>query len=386
LTIAFPSLPVSNQYAIGVDNVDASEWHARLGDFDDASIYHTWAYGEAHWSAGQLSHLTLERDGRTVAMAQVRLLRLPLLSKGIAYIRWGPLCRLRGQPLEVEVLKQMTAALKEEYVNRRGLFLRILPAVFEADPFASSCTAIWSALGLKKNEKARLYRTVRLGLERSLEDLRKGLNAKWRNKLNGAERNDLSISEGIGPEFYERFMSVYGEMMARKHFETTVDVAEFQQMQQQLPSDLKMRIFLCEKAGKVLNALVVSAIGDTAIYLLGATSDEGLKLKGAYLLQWRAIQWLKERGCRWYDLGGIDPVRNPGVYEFKSGFGGQETEHSGTYDLSDRGLSALCISAGERLQTVAHRLRSALNRKTLREQGDRNPVASVTPNPRQAGS
>src|SRR5207248_3101437 len=105
---------------------------------------------------------------------------------------------------------------------------------------------------------------------------------------------------GANSDFYERFLTAYREMMSRKRFETTVDVAEFREMQRHLPMSLKMQVFLCLKSSKVLNALVVSALGDTAIYLLGATSDEGLKLKGAYLLQWRAIQWLKEKGCRWY--------------------------------------------------------------------------------------
>ena len=49
--------------------------------------------------------------------------------------------------------------------------------------------------------------------------------------------------------------------------------------------------------------LVASAMGDSAIYLLGATSDEGLKSKGAYLLQWTLIKWLKECGFKWYDSG-----------------------------------------------------------------------------------
>jgi hypothetical protein len=385
MTIASATLPVWNKLAVNVDNIDASEWHARIGDFDDANIYHTWAYGAVHWSRGQLSHLTLERDGRIIAMAQVRVLRFPLIRKGIAYVRWGPLWRLRGQPFDVEVLKQMTMAMKAEYVQRRGLLLRMLPPVFEADPFASSLATIWSELGFKKNHKARVYRTVRLDLACSLQDLRKGLDAKWRNKLNGAERNGLTTSQGTANECYERFMSVYQEMMARKNFETTVDVAEFRRMQQELPGELKMQVFLCEKEGRVLNALVVSALGDTAIYLLGATSNEGLKLKGAYFLQWRAIQWLKERGCRWYDLGGIDPVRNPGVYEFKSGFGGQESDHSGTYDLSAGRLSALSVRAGERLQRVARKFRSVFDRKNLCGQIYRKPAPSVTPSLQKAG-
>ena len=71
--------------------------------------------------------------------------------------------------------------------------------------------------------------------------------------------------------------------------------------------------------------LVASAMGDSAIYLLGATSDAGLNSKGAYLLQWTLIPWLKERGVKSYDLGGIDPEGNPGVYHFKRGLSGIDT-------------------------------------------------------------
>ena len=357
------SSETSSQFSVGIGGHNADQWHQVLETFADASVYQTRAYGAVHWSAGQLSHLTLQRGGETVAMVQVRILRLPLVKNGIAYVRWGPLHRRQPQGFDEETLKRITAALKEEYVERRGLMLRVLPPVFESDPFAESLKSAWSALGLKRNEQARSYRTIRLDLARSLEELRKGLNAKWRNKLNGAERNGLSITEGADAEFYSKFVAVYREMMARKNFETTVDVAEFQRIQEGLPGGLKMQVFLCEREGRVLNALVVSAIGDTAIYLLGATSDEGLKLKGAYLLQWRGIQWLKERGCCWYDLGGINAAQNPGVFEFKSGFGGQETEQLGTFEMSASRTSALCVRTGERLQALVRRLRSRRDRK-----------------------
>ena len=338
--------------------LNPTSWDALLANFDDASIYQSRSYGACHWSPEQVSSFTLERDGRTVAMAQLRLVRLPLLRKGIAYLRWGPLCRLRGKPFDPETLKSITAALKEEYVDRRGLLLRILPPVFQADAHAAAFKSTWAALGFRRTEQTRVFRTIRLDLSGSLESLRQNLDGKWRNMLNRAERNGLAISEGADLDSYDRFLAAYREMMARKQFETTVDVAEFRQMQMDLPMPLKMQIFLCLKEGKVLNALVVSALGDTAIYLMGATSDEGLKLKGAYLLQWRAIQWLKERGCRWYDLGGVDPIRNPGVYHFKQGLGGEEIEHLGAFEASAGFASAWCVKGGERLQAFARRLRS----------------------------
>ena len=149
-------------------------------------------------------------------------------------------------------------------------------------------------------------------------------------------------------------------MMARKRFETTVGVDEFRKLQQDLPEPLRMQVFLCEKDSQTLNAIVISAIGDTAIYLLGATAEAGLSLKGAYLLQWSAILWLKSRGCRYYDLGGINPERNPGVYHFKSGFGADEVQQVGAYDLAGSWRSAAFVKAGERFQALGRHTRAWL--------------------------
>ena len=84
-------------------------------------------------------------------------------------------------------------------------------------------------------------------------------------------------------------------MRKRKTFETTVDVEEFGRIQEDLPECHRMRILICEDRGVPVAGLVASAMGDSAIYLLGATSDGGLNSKGAYLLQWTLIKWLKEQ-------------------------------------------------------------------------------------------
>jgi lipid II:glycine glycyltransferase (peptidoglycan interpeptide bridge formation enzyme) len=45
--------------------------------------------------------------------------------------------------------------------------------------------------------------------------------------------------------------------------------------------------------------------------------------KGSYLLQWKAIEWMKNNGCRRYNLNGINPIVNPGSYHFKAGLSGK---------------------------------------------------------------
>ena len=109
-----------------------------------------------------------------------------------------------------------------------------------------------------------------------------------------------------------------------------MDVEEFGRIQRDLAASQQMRILICKDQGRPVTGLVVSAMGDSAIYLLGATSDDGLNSKGAYLVHWTLIKCLKENGIRWYDLGGIDPEKNPGVYYFKRGFSGMDVYPSQT--------------------------------------------------------
>jgi lipid II:glycine glycyltransferase (peptidoglycan interpeptide bridge formation enzyme) len=87
-----------------------------------------------------------------------------------------------------------------------------------------------------------------------------------------------------------------------------------------------------------VSGVVCSGIGDMGIYLYGATSDEGLNSQGSYLLQWKALSWLKGKGAKWYNLHGINPVTNPGTYHFKAGFlgkNGKDVCFLGVYDACD---------------------------------------------------
>jgi hypothetical protein len=93
-------------------------------------------------------------------------------------------------------------------------------------------------------------------------------------------------------------------------------------------------------------------MGDSAIYLLGATSDDGLNAKGAYLLQWTLIQWLKESGFKWYDLGGIDPEGNPGVYSFKRGLSGTDVSQLTPLVACNSVVSSAIV----RVSLAAHRV------------------------------
>lgn len=341
---------LNSVWNVEVDRCTHAEWAQMLDLFDDASIYQTWSYGSIRWGEQNLSHLVLKRAGEVFGLAQVRIIRPTPFKFGMAYVRWGPLSQRRGRPFDPDVVAAMANALAEEYVGRRKLFLRILPNAFVGTPRAASVQSAFGRFTPEPLTAENTYRTFLVDLSPSIEDLRKKLDPKWRNKLAGAERNSLKVvyKEGGGgnEDSFRTFCLMYSEMRERKIFDTTVDVEEFARIQEDLPESQRMHVLICEGQGTPVAGLVASAMGDSAIYLLGATSDEGLKSKGAYLLQWTMIKWLKENGVKWYDLGGFDPERNPGVYHFKRGLSGADVTQLNPLVACDSITSSVMAKAG----------------------------------------
>ena len=345
-------------YQAEVVTLCGSEWAALLDLFQDANIYQSWSYGAVRWGEKNLSHLVLRRHGAVVGIAQLRILRSRWFGSGIAYVRWGPLCHLQGTELGCEVFHRMAMAMHTEFVRKRRLFLRIQPDAFVGSQRAQMLRAAFAPYARFRPSRACSDRTLLLDLWPPLEELRKSLDQKWRNQLNRAEKNGLSILEGDGMELYGTFLEIYRQMWARKRFEEGVDVNEFGRIQESLPKARRMKILICVQHSTPVAGIVVSSIGNTAIYLLGATSDPGLKAKGAYLLHWTIIRRLKESGIQHYDLGGIDPERNPGVYHFKRGLSGRDVSRLGAIESCESFLGSICMKAAD----VVRGARGAMDR------------------------
>lgn len=322
LVISEPAL----RPTIQVDAETPESWGNIVKLFADASIYQTWQYGAVRWGRRSLSHLVLRLDGRVVAAAQLRIAKLPVFSAGVAYLRWGPLARLKETRFDRAIMSMMIDALRREYVDRRRLTLQIIPGVFEEDEGAAVVESALTLAGMLPTPSLGEDRTVLVDLTAPADFIRKSLDKKWRNQLTGSEKNGLVVERSDGVESFREFRRLYDEMWARKRFSTSVNVGEFEQIQEHLSREFRMQTFLARVTGEAVGALVCSHMGDRAIYLLGATNEKARQLKAAYILQWQAMLWLKAQGARSYDLGGVDPVANPGGYHFKRGFGGREVK------------------------------------------------------------
>lgn len=341
---------IQQDYDCRIDCVTEEEWTPLLLQFNDSTIYQTWSYGKVRWGEKNISHFILKKNGKVVGIAQVVIRKIPILKIGIAYVPWGPIWLKKGEKKNPELFRALVEGLKKEYSIKRSLLLRISPKLTRHED--SDYCLILEDVGFKLNLQATPYRTLILDLSPSLDEIRKKLDQKWRNQLNRAERNGLQIIEGNGDDLYRVFLDLQTQMSMRKAYIPGVNYDEFGEIQKDLPKSLKMMIMICEQKEEPICALVGSVIGDTGIYLLGATGDKGLNLKGSYLLQWRMIQRLKEFGCRWYDLGGINPEKNPGVYHFKTDLSGKDVYHLGQFEVYQNHLNSFFVKMADYLLNI----------------------------------
>lgn len=334
-----------------VDGRDRAGWE-ELGDaFADASLFQSHAYGALRWGAANLSHLVLSCQGRPVAAAQVRLVRLPVAGAGAAYVSWGPLHRPRAGGAPAETLERAVAALVQEYSQRRGLVLRLVPRL-EDDP-AGRARELLTRHGLAPLEEERPYHTYVLDLGLAESELRDSLHGKWRSRLKKTLEAPLELAWGQEAGLYQEFAALFQEMSQRKGFEDLSDVPLLGRVQEDLPPRHKMLLAVARHEGRAVAAVAATTQGDTAVYYLGASSPEGRDLGASYLLQWQMLLRLRERGFAAYDLGGVNPAGNPGVHEFKqrlAGKRGREVRFVGQWQGGGGTLSRWAASGGEKIR------------------------------------
>jgi lipid II:glycine glycyltransferase (peptidoglycan interpeptide bridge formation enzyme) len=350
-------------YTVEMDNVNEDQWNSILDMFDDANLMQTWSYGAARWGAAHLSHVLLKNKGTVVAAAQAVIRKVPLLGAGLAYIKWGPVWRLRGGANDPETLRQMLRALRDFYEIHRSLALRIFPPGTEDG--SGLMRSIFREEGFEHNLSMGVPRTAFIDLSHSLEQLRSSLKPTWRRNLVLAERNNLTIRHGTSDSLFETFAKLYGEMLDRKNVVRVVGIAHFKQIQRTLPEALKMTVMICEHEGEPVAGLVVPSLGSTAQNLLAATGSRGLALRGSYLLHWRMLEWLKSHGCRWYDLDAINHKDYPGISQFKTGFAGRlgwEAEYLGQFDSCSNVASQSLVRTVDLLMRTYVAIRFALSR------------------------
>jgi hypothetical protein len=335
--------PGSGGARFSLHEIAPADWDGLAARFADFTYEQDQAYAAAGARrVGARLRLLAVRDGtEPVGAAAIRIRLVPGLGRGIAYISSGPMLmpdvasgpdfgpegaadvrtRIR------ERTEAVLGALGDRLVGREGHLLRFRLAATAGVPGGLDAPAdFFAGLGYAPTDRAHVYRTVLVDLDRDEAALQKAMHSKWRYELRRAA--ELEIVTGRDRSFVERFLTLYGAMRDFKSFEG-VDPAFLRDM---AGTGFGFEVRIARHEGTDVAGHVTAFTPRCATYLFGATAESGRALRAGYRLMWDTMLAFRKRGVRWYDLGGIDQATNPAGHQFKTRTGGAEILAPGPFE------------------------------------------------------
>jgi hypothetical protein len=318
------------------------EWDVLVLGFRDLSYRQcgSYAVAAANDVGAQAEFIGIFLGEKLIGLANVRVKKLPLPLPGLAYIDGGPLTATNAD-FSPEMFGTCLNSIAKEYAERRRLVLRVIPPL-HGGGWQEVQDACIEACGFRHLGRHKRQETLILDLIGPLDDIRQRFNRKWRNHLSKAQKSNVIITRSNSVADFDRFEPLFSELAQKKGFFTPQDVTFFRRVQENARAAQEIAVHLAWHGDELLAGHIGSFVGDTAVYLVGASSSTGRALRASYLLQWAVIEYAKRIGNVFYDLGGIDPHNNPGVFVFKNGLGGRR-EEAICYELASDPLSPLAL-------------------------------------------
>ena len=306
---------------IGIEWIgDRNAWEALIGGAGRSNLLQSWAWGAAKAEIEGWRPRRAVLAAGTLAIAAVQVLEKRLGPARLARINRGPLWL--AEDLTAEAKSACLAALRRHWRWYRGGVLLIAPELAEAERSLALAQA-W------RPRAAPPWGSAWIDLRADEATLRKRLNGKWRNMLVNAEKAGLEVVVRDGIPGLDWLLPRYQAMMAETGFSGIAPPLLTALARHTDSADLPLLI--AKSGDEDASAVLVCRHGTAATYLIGWNSDAGRRTRANHLLLWRAMLELKDRGCHWFDLGGIDDSLTPGVAAFKRGLGGEEYRLAGEF-------------------------------------------------------
>lgn len=190
----------------------------------------------------------------------------------------------------------------------------------------------WKSSSLKLDSG----QTMVLDLNRDLDEIRKNLRKSFRHNLNRFTKR-LNNAEVCENPSAKDIREVYESMENFKGLQV-------QYSEEQLAQILEKHrghIFIVRSRGKSGESNAIRAClihGNRAWDFLAASNNEARNNYATFGLFWALIEECHKRGVQTYDLAGIDPINNKGVFNFKKGTGAEIFDYLGEWEKSNSKL------------------------------------------------
>jgi lipid II:glycine glycyltransferase (peptidoglycan interpeptide bridge formation enzyme) len=314
----------------------AAEWNAFVAAHPQSHMLQCSAWADLKSAFGWQAERVGLRAGESLAAGALILYRRLPLGFRLAYVPKGPLV----DPSDEAVCQTLLEAIHRRCRARRAVLLKIEP-----DLWKDVGVTPWTRYGFVPSaQSVQPRRTILVDLSGKESEILKRMKSKTRYNIRLAARKGVRVYEG-GTEDVAAFTQMMAATSERNAF--GVHTPAYYERAFAAFSVLDMvRLFMATFEGQPIAGVMVFACGSRAWYAYGASGNEHRNKMPTYAVQWAAIRWARERGCRSYDLYGVPDEDEEtleaefgerheglwGVYRFKRGFGGQVVRSIGALD------------------------------------------------------
>jgi lipid II:glycine glycyltransferase (peptidoglycan interpeptide bridge formation enzyme) len=297
-------------------------WDQAIQKFNDYTIYQSYAWGMHKSNFGWMPiRVVCYSASQIRAMAQIFVKKYPI-SMAVVWIPGGPVgdLSLCGDSLQ-------------EFINLKLKVVFVYCRLNSTIQYSPSVHKKLVNFGWKKCRSAMLSGQSLVYRPSENEDFRKKeCSRNWRHNLLRSSNRGLNTYLWQDPDPQE-IMLVYDEMQKYKQLIPQTNLLEIES----LINEFGRRLILvrCDnESGELLAFRGSLILGEKAWDIFAATTPDGRKVYASYAAFWELMKQCAKHGVQWYDLGGADPINNPGVYDFKKGVGSKDFYYLGEWEYA----------------------------------------------------
>ncbi|MFH0923452.1 MAG: peptidoglycan bridge formation glycyltransferase FemA/FemB family protein [Candidatus Falkowbacteria bacterium] len=307
-----------------ITNITSEEQlNSFVGAQKHSQFLQSWQWGEFDKIvSGSIFRIGVQ-DGENLVGAATVVKKILPIGKSYFYCPRGPIVDCNIEDVKCKQVVDLLFNKIKELAQEEGvMFLRFDP-IFQISSRNTMRDQISKTLDIQPSK------TLIMDLSKPESELLESMHSKTRYNIKLAEKKGVWIVEDDDSRIGD-FWQLMGETSDRDSFRTH-GINYYKEMVK-LDGNF-VKLFFAEYKGKAIGSAITSSFGDMATYMHGASCDEDRNVMAPYAMQWHCIKLFKEQGFKYYDLYGIDEEKWPGVTRFKKGFGGEEINYPGTFDL-----------------------------------------------------
>jgi lipid II:glycine glycyltransferase (peptidoglycan interpeptide bridge formation enzyme) len=171
----------------------------------------------------------------------------------------------------------------------------------------------------------------------SNDELLSQMKSKTRYNMRLAKKRGVEIITTREKKYIDIFCDLVEQTAKRKN--VSFHNRQHYYMMFQNIEEEAMQLYVAKYKDEIIATNIISFYNGTATYLHGATSDKYRNVMAPFLLQWQAILDAKQKGCKWYDFGGVfsdtEDDGKRGITRFKKSFSPKTKvfKTGGSYDI-----------------------------------------------------